>query len=166
MRVVLDVRLQVVGADEWQLWRALRLRALEEAPHAFSAKLVSWQAAEEARWRERLSLAGSCNLVAFDGALSVGMVSGLLDAAAVSMSGMWVAPEARGRGVGDALVQALVAWARTTVAERLVLDVKATNVSAMRAYERNQFVKRGRQRNGDIRMVLRLADAGVLSRSS
>lgn len=150
------IRLMVASAEDWALWRELRLRALRDAPHAFASKLVSWQVADEARWRERLSVVGSCNLIALAGDRSVGMVSGLPDETDVSLIGLWVAPELRGKGVGDALVQGLITWARTTAAKLVTLDVKPSNVIAMRTYERNGFVKRGRQRNGDIRMVRHL----------
>ena len=48
------VRVRRVTPDEWPLWRGLRLRALAEAPHAFSSRLVDWQGAAEDRWRARL----------------------------------------------------------------------------------------------------------------
>lgn len=50
------IRLRQIGADDWQEWRALRLKAQGGDPGAFGSKLADWQGdgdAEE-RWRSRL----------------------------------------------------------------------------------------------------------------
>ena len=38
---------------------------------------------------------------------------------------LWVAPEARGRGVGEALAAEVVTWARARGLRRIILDVGA-----------------------------------------
>jgi ribosomal protein S18 acetylase RimI-like enzyme len=48
------------------------------------------------------------------------------EADTVQLWGMWVAPEARGRGTGRALVEAVVAWARERGAAAVRLDVTDT----------------------------------------
>ncbi len=53
---------------------------------------------------------------------------------------MWVAPFARGRGVGDALVHAVAAWARQQDAKRVTLAVYPDNAGAIALYRRNGFV--------------------------
>jgi len=54
-----------------------------------------------------------------------------------------VAGEARGRGVGAALVAEVIAWARARGLQRLFLDVGAHNTAARRLYERHGFVATG-----------------------
>ena len=56
---------------------------------------------------------------------------------------MWVAPDARGAGVGRALVDAVVAWARARGCDRLVLSVTETNEGARRFYEACGFADTG-----------------------
>jgi hypothetical protein len=56
--------LQVVGPDDWKVWRELRLAALEEAPYAFGSRLADWVDAPEERWRERLSVPGAYQVIA------------------------------------------------------------------------------------------------------
>jgi ribosomal protein S18 acetylase RimI-like enzyme len=55
-----------------------------------------------------------------------------------------VAPGAQGRGVGRALVTALVADARKADIEVLTLDCRADNVSALHLYESLGFTEYGR----------------------
>ena len=56
---------------------------------------------------------------------------------------MWVTPDARGAGVGRALLDAVAAWARDRGLERLVLSVTTTNDGARRFYETCGFVDTG-----------------------
>jgi len=53
---------------------------------------------------------------------------------------MWVAPEARGTGVGRALVEAVVDWATSERSERVVLAVRRNNAPAVALYARSGFV--------------------------
>ena len=96
------IELTVLTPDEWLQWRELRLRALAEAPYAFGARIEDWQDADEARWRQRLSLPGSYNLIARLNGRRVGMASGVPaeEAGAAELISMWAAPDSRGRGVG------------------------------------------------------------------
>lgn len=135
------VELVEVGADDWPLWRTVRLAALEEAPEAFGSTLADWSGAgdHESRWRRRLDDV-SFNVVAVDDGNPVGQVSGdLAKDGRVHVISMWVAPAARGTGVGEALLAAVEAWAGSTGASELALSVKRTNDPAARLYERFGF---------------------------
>ena len=57
---------------------------------------------------------------------------------------MWVAPDARHAGIGRALVEHVVDWARSRDFPVLRLLVTETNDAAMRLYERCGFIGRGR----------------------
>jgi ribosomal protein S18 acetylase RimI-like enzyme len=56
---------------------------------------------------------------------------------------MWVAPDARGAGVGRALLEAVAGWARGRGCERLVLRVTETNELARRFYAGCGFAETG-----------------------
>ncbi len=58
--------------------------------------------------------------------------------------GMMVRAEARGRGIGDQLLEACIAEARHAGLEMLTLSVTAGNASAIRLYERHRFVAYGK----------------------
>ena len=159
--------LQVLTPDDWQVWRELRHRALGEAPYAFGSVLADWQGDgdREDRWRARLGDVAH-NVVARVRGEAVGMASGTApDADGVAeLISMWVAPSARGEGVGDALVGEVVRWARAAGAEVLALDVVESNAAAIALYERHGFVLVGPVEDPDpdtdkpeVRMRLALA---------
>ncbi len=135
--------LKVLTPDDWAAWRELRLVALAEAPYAFGATLADWQGQgdREERWRARLGIPGSINLLAMAGGRAVGMVSGVpgpSDGMAELIS-MWVGPAARGQGVGDLLVRAVGEWAERSGARVLRLAVSVVNTRAIELYRRNGF---------------------------
>jgi len=136
-----------VGGPEWALWRALRLHALADSPAAFRSTLEEWSGPgdTEQRWRARLDSV-LLNVVL---ALS-GMPSAMVSATAPNEDGeillisMWVAPHARGHGVGDAALIHATAWARRQPGfHRLMLTVAIDNVPAIALYKRHNFVDAG-----------------------
>lgn len=142
MMLPMQHELRVVTADDWSLWRVARLEALAGAPYAFGSRLADWEAAPEQRWRDRLSLPGSHNILAVADGVPVGMATGIPaeEGRSVELISVYVGPAARGHGVGDALVTAVEHWARERRARRLLLDVVATNTAARRLYERHGLV--------------------------
>ncbi len=57
-----------------------------------------------------------------------------------------VAVDARREGVGSAMLEAISRWAAAGRAERLQLEVRAGNLSAIRFYERAGLIKEGLRR--------------------
>jgi GNAT superfamily N-acetyltransferase len=141
------VELVEVGPDDWRIWRELRLRALAEAPHAFKSALAEWQGdgGREQRWRDRLAIPGSYNLVALVDGRPAGMASGFPedDPEVVWLHSMWVDPAVRGKGVGDRLVAAVVEWAVASGARAMMLGVVEGNASAEALYARHGFAYTG-----------------------
>lgn len=120
------------------------MRALTEAPDAFGATLADWTGSgdTEERWRARLDDVDA-NFVALLEGTPIGQVAGTRtehDGHAVLIS-MWVAPEARSTGVGDALVKAVESWALGVGAKRLTLSVKVGNKPAAALYQRHGFTR-------------------------
>jgi GNAT superfamily N-acetyltransferase len=56
---------------------------------------------------------------------------------------VWVAPEHRGRGIAQALLERLIGWARERGAARMELGVTAGDSPAVRLYERLGFEANG-----------------------
>ena len=157
---------RVLAAHEWPLYRALRLRALGDAPAAFGSTLAEEAPREDADWAWRLNIgAGSGRdlpLVAELGGTAAGLAWAKVDAgdpSLVNLFQMWVAPEARGHGVAAALLDAALAWARAMNARAMQLGVVCGNDAALRLYERAGFRAAGDpepQRPGSNRMEQRM----------
>jgi ribosomal protein S18 acetylase RimI-like enzyme len=141
------IELRVLTSNDWPVWRELRLAALAEAPHAFGSRLADWQGNGDSseRWRARLEIPGSHNLVAVVDGRLIGMASGVPsdDHGVVELISMWVHPIARGRGIGDQLVGAVERWARRVGADMLRLAVADGNEAAAALYRRNGFHRTG-----------------------
>ena len=145
------MRIREVGPEDWRTWRDLRLAALATDPAAFGSRLADWADAGEERWRARLAIPGLHLVAELDG--PAGMASGVpTDPATVELISMWVAPGARGRGVGDALVAGVIEHARASGADRVGLAVVADNVAALRLYLRHAFTFTGERDGGELRM--------------
>ncbi|MFF3446721.1 GNAT family N-acetyltransferase [Streptomyces sp. NPDC002667] len=137
------LELRSLTSDDWPLWRDLRLAALSEAPYAFGSTLAQWQGAgdREERWRARLSIPGAHDLVALLDGLPVGIASGVPGEGPedVELISMWVAPTARGKGVGDYLIRAVELWGAERGATTLRVSVMPDNRKATALYERHGF---------------------------
>lgn len=137
------MRLRRLGPDDWRAYRAIRLRALATDPDAFGDTFAAADARPESSWPERLGLSDRATVLAeADDGTAIGMaaggpVDGQPDVA--GLYGMWVAPEARGQGVGMALVDWVTAWAVEAGYPAIGLGVTTTNASAIRLYERAGF---------------------------
>jgi ribosomal protein S18 acetylase RimI-like enzyme len=116
--------------------RPLRLRALREDPDAFGSTREREQERTDAEWE--FWIAGT--LIAFDGDAPVGMAKLKIDGDCAQLLGMWVAPQSRGRGVGELLVRAL---ADRADGRAITLCVAETAPDARRLYERLGFVPTG-----------------------
>jgi GNAT superfamily N-acetyltransferase len=103
-------RLRLLGPDDWETWREVRLRSLADSPDAFGSTLEREQDFTEADWRARLTMPA---VVVSSGGRSVACGAVFVERPGFAMViAMWVDPAHRGRGLSRAVLDALVAWAR------------------------------------------------------
>ncbi|WP_330251688.1 GNAT family N-acetyltransferase [Nocardia sp. NBC_00565] len=138
-----DVEIRLLTAADWQAFRDIRLRALADAPAAFGSTLESAQARTERDWRELL--AGRAQFLASVDGVDVGTAAGLDDPerAGAHLISMWVAGPARGTGVSDLLLRAVIDWAVGVGHQKVWLEVAMGNVAAEQLYLRQGFVRTG-----------------------
>lgn len=136
--------------EEWPAYRAIRLRALADAPTAFGSTLAAEEALAPESWSTRLARSAVSGidhaLVAELDGQPVGLAWAKVDASdplLVNLFQMWVAPEARGQGVAGALLDETVRWAGARGARAMQLGVNCSNAGALRLYERAGFVDAG-----------------------
>lgn len=112
------MRVKRLDEDDWRTLRGIRLRSLTE-DHPVLASVEREQGFKESHWRMRLR--GSPWFVATHARRPVGLVSVIPEPGTPAderhVVGLWVVPEARGTGVGEAL---LAAAAREAVGDGAV----------------------------------------------
>ncbi|GAB2906819.1 GNAT family N-acetyltransferase [Streptomyces mayteni] len=139
------IELRELGENDWRIWREVRLAALAEAPHAFRTRLAEWQGDgdREERWRARLAIPGAVDFVAVVDGRPAGMASGVPEGTGARVISVWVATAARGRGVGDLLLDAVERWAVLGGVEELRLGVFSGSEHALALYRRRGFLDAG-----------------------
>jgi RimJ/RimL family protein N-acetyltransferase len=142
-----------LDAADAEAFQALRLRGLRESPEAFGSTYEEEAGVPVGEVAARLARGAEGEDVVFgafdDGGGLVGVAGLRRDSHGKARHrahvwGMYVAPEARGRGMGRALLESLIAHARTLVGvERLTLSVVPDNQAARSLYLRLGFVPYG-----------------------
>ncbi len=138
-----------VRSEQWEALRDVRLRALADAPDAFGTTHAEAVTRPDTWWRDWAAKSAASDtqamVLAWDADAPVG-IAGVFatDDDVWQVISMWVDPNARGRGVGRALLEAVIAWAKERDASRAVrLSVTDGNDDARRLYERYGFVDTG-----------------------
>lgn len=133
-------------------YRVLMLDAYARHPDAFTSSAAERAALPPVWWERRLA-AGDAAAEHVFGWLDDGRLLGVAGVAfetrektahKCTVFGMYVAPDARGAGRAEALLEAALAAARARPGVRIVqLTVTDGNVAACRLYERHGFVAFG-----------------------
>ena len=134
---------------DWRRWREARLRMLADSPDAFMTTLAEAQAQGEDFWRARVGGEFPTWLVT-DDAGTVVATGGVFvpepqegQAPTAHVVAMWTAPEARGRGLGAAVLDAALAWCRGQGLDDVRLHVTEGNALARALYVGRGFAPTG-----------------------
>jgi RimJ/RimL family protein N-acetyltransferase len=132
--------------DDYEELRAIRLEALRDNPASFAADADQEACYSKEEWLARLATAVSfggfvdgrlCGLVVYSRPKSPKL------AHTADLGAMYVRDQARGTGLADAMIEALIGHATTEV-EQIKLTVNAENARAIKFYERHGFRAIGR----------------------
>jgi RimJ/RimL family protein N-acetyltransferase len=93
----------------------------------------------------RFAASVASSIVAVDDDRVIGMIHTEVSRHGFGELGMLVDREWRGRGVGSALLQATIDWARDQGLHKLCLEVFARNTAAVALYRKCGFVEEGRR---------------------
>lgn len=144
------IAIEPITALNASIFKAIRLLALQDAPHAFSSTYLTESQLADSEWLarvERMNGVRGVGFLAMDSGAGCGIVGSLLDAndgTRAHLISMWTAPTHRNRGIGRLLVNEVVNWAQPRKIRTLLLMVTSNNEPAIRFYERLGFAKTGR----------------------
>jgi GNAT superfamily N-acetyltransferase len=148
------VEIRRIRADEGLRLKALRLHALADSPMAYGSTLAREQAYPDALWHERAATGAAGDktvtvVAEYDDRL-VGMAAGLAPDGESPpdpiMVGVFVDGAVRRQGIGAALVQNVIDWARARRSPRLLIWITASNEPALALYGRYGFRATGVKR--------------------
>jgi GNAT superfamily N-acetyltransferase len=149
----MEVEIRRIRAHEGERFRDVRLRALQDAPDAFSSTFEEQRHRPVVYWDDQARIRSEgwqqTTFVAERRQVTgpwVGMVGGFPGAGparVVELTSMWVDPAVRGTGIGARLVAAVVDWARGGGADEVELWVVDRNDPALALYRRCGFQSTG-----------------------
>ena len=135
-----------LAPDQWPLLKAVRLRALADAPEAFGTTLAQASAWDDARWQENARrftlLPPATSFLAYADDTPCGMANCFTlqeDSQTAELTAFWVAPQQRGQGIADALVAAIISWAKLQGVTTLQAWVVEDNARALGFYQKFGF---------------------------
>ena len=136
-----------VRAAEWQATKDVRLRALADSPTAFATTHAEALEREDAWWQDWARRSAENDdqalYLAWAGDAPVGIAGMSFFQGHWWVFSMWVDPVHRGTGTGRALLEAVLAYARSRGATEVILDVTDGNDAARGLYERYGFADTG-----------------------
>lgn len=155
-----DVVIRVAGTEDFEDWfRLYEAVAAEgkwiggEAPCDREARRQSFEA--------NLENTDAVGFLAEVDGRTVGNLGAQVHGGVAEL-GMMVSSECRGRGIGSALMEACISWAREHRAHKIVLEVWPHNVAARHLYVKYGFQEEGlfrrhyRRRNGELWDAVRM----------
>lgn len=144
------VEIRRIRPEDWPRSKALRLEALADTPIGFLETLEQAQQSGDEVWQARAARGAdggdAFQVLADAGDRLVGTCVCFLREGAAWLAAVYLAPEARGRGLLGELVERCADWARQQGAPELALEVHEDNARARTAYARLGFVETGATR--------------------
>lgn len=146
-RHVGTIEIVALPVFQWRAYRDLRLRAIQDSPQAFLDTEQETRAFPESKWKQRLADAAagkSWQLFAKLQGKLVGMIGAYRSEEdirndAATAVGLWVAPEARGEGVGRKLMETLVDTLKQRSIKTAHLSVNVEQTAAVALYNKLGF---------------------------
>lgn len=146
------IKIRRLRIGEGELYKQVRLTALQEAPYAFTTTYESAVKRSPESWQAQADASAQgpdrATLLAFEGEAPIGMMALYRDANRTDRSEnpdegeliqVWVSPEYRGKGVADKLLEAMLGWAKENSFRRVVAGVNPGNEKALMFYRRYGF---------------------------
>jgi ribosomal protein S18 acetylase RimI-like enzyme len=143
--------IRILMPEDWLAYKSIRLAALIDSPDSFGSTYEREEQFPDAEWQSRLELTeGNENalpLVADYDGNAVGLAWGMVHETGIRVAHvyqMWVAPQAREKGIAKALLEHIIAWAEAGHCDLVVLSVTTINEAAVGLYLAMGFTPSGK----------------------
>lgn len=138
---MINLQIEPLREKDWELWKKIRLEALQTHPEAFGSSFEEEAIYTELEWKKTFK-----SSVIFGAFLDNQLVavSGFYIFQPLKMRhkgalfGMYVKPEARGKGIADALIKKIISHAHSSVIQ-LYCSVVTSNKTALKLYQKHGF---------------------------
>lgn len=140
------ISIRQIFEDDWEIFKDIRLFALQSDPYVFGAKYVDEATQKDTWWRELLREENIAVFILFDQNNSVGMTGIAADRndptkQTAYLWGSWIHPDYRGKGLSQELYKARIEWAKKhKIFKRIIVSHRESNISSKRANQKHNFV--------------------------
>lgn len=142
-----DITIRLLEAQDWELFRAIRLEALAESPQFFGSSYAQENQFTEQQWQERVYQHNrTAHFGLFRGENIIGLTGIVLDrddpaGRTALLIASYIQPAYRRRGLSDLLYQARIDWAKKHPSiDKIVVSHRSDNVASQHANQRHGFV--------------------------
>jgi RimJ/RimL family protein N-acetyltransferase len=144
----MEVTFRRLVPSDAALYRSLRLEGLRLSPDSFTSTLEEESAHGPDVYTHRLAVSDNATIGALHEERLVGVGTIIREHRTRTrhcgdIVGMYVTPDARGAGVGNGIIERLIAHARKAGLRLVTLEVIGGNEPARRLYEKSGFRKYG-----------------------
>jgi ribosomal protein S18 acetylase RimI-like enzyme len=144
----MSILIKKLTREDWQIFKKLRLQMLTEEPQAFTTTLAQVSSYTRDEWKKRVAGEHVAVLVLFVDGKPIGM-NGLVykeqEKGTVTIWGMFVKKEYRGRGFGTKLMHAVEKEIRKDHSVKTIkICVMACQIPAWELYKKQGFGEIGR----------------------
>lgn len=133
--------IKIIKESDWQTFKDIRLRSLKDSPEAFGYTYDQASKESDQQWQDRCKTRPNQKalplLAEIDGE-PCGVIWGVIRSpkeTTANVYKMWVSPDARGLGVGRALLETIINWSREQGMESVTLGVYTSNAPAIALYK-------------------------------
>jgi ribosomal protein S18 acetylase RimI-like enzyme len=145
----MEPEIEIIGPDQWQGYREIRLKSLKTDPTAFGRSYEEEVNFSEEDFRKKLAVSNRFTYIAKVNDKIIALVASSLEQAGnvrhtAEIHGVFVDPDFRNRGVGFKLMKRVLDdLYQNSITSRVILSANNENIPAIKMYEKLGFVKCG-----------------------
>lgn len=135
------MKIRLLTLDDWQIWRSLRLEALQNSPESLASSYEEEMKYSQEEWKNKLIKSNvfgafvNNKLIAGAGFYNLNRLKTMHRG---DLFAMYVTPKYRGQGIASQLIEVVINHAKSRVIQ-LHLSCVTNNESAVKLYQKYGF---------------------------